>query len=342
LLEKLLDRFHAMRPADNWVSQFLNLGLMTLFGGPPHATRENALQLDKPSLIRVKQYLAVVQHTCAKYPNLFNRVLLEQRGLLALLFWMVECPYKTVNRKAHRTFTCFFLQKNLLLNEPYLGEGIQLMQPSNKGSKSTGNALNQSADRHAALAPSAASSVDKNANEDLRKAMREKSQPNKKSKKTTPLPASELILYEPQTFTEEILPYYWKLTLETYPEKTRGDSILLNLTVLLGGALPPESPLIPFILVTLMKKLSSLRFSKTAAELTKIALGLIGVVPHSCLPALLQLLQDYVLQCPRGLQRLLCATLLDSIAKNQDYSRKEICTNWYMHLVNSLGFHSKL
>jgi hypothetical protein len=343
LLEKLVDQFHAVRPADNWIVSFMNLGIPSIFGGSSNTTQENSLKLDKPSLIRIKQYFTVVQHTCAKYPHMLTRSVLEQRGLLCLLFWMMENPYKAINRKAHQTFSFFFLQPKLLASEPYLAQETHIEFPL-EPQKLPSVRVPKNSLQIASIAPSAASSGDVSNPPPKKSGKRKRKQKqvvHHGSASVGPVQPGS-IQYLPKSFVEEILPYYWRLTLDNYPEKTRGESILLNLSILLGGTLPAESPLIPFLIESLMDKLASLRFSKSAAELTRIVLGLISIVPLSYLPTLLSLVQEYVSQCPKRLQRFLCASLLESISKNQDYSRKEICTNWYMLLVDSLELRAKL
>ena len=396
LLEKLVDRFHAVRPGDNWIVSFLNLGIASIFGGTSQTTKENSLKLDKPSLGRIKQYFTVVQHTCTKYPHILTRRVLEQLGLLSMLFWMLEHPYKVINRKAHQTFSHFFLQPELLENEPYRGPdkillavsqtaaihnlpvAIPTAQPSNdptssnSGSGSVGSSSTSSSNSNSTNLNGGGNMNLSRRNKKRKSSTRQKtSQPPSQalsSSSSSPSSSSTLssqlsdphqshnndhelssqndlhvpMQYSPSSFTEEILPYYWKISLENFPEKTRGDSLLLNLTILLGGALHPDSPLIPFMLESLMEKLTSLRLSKHAAELTRLVMGLIAIIPLSVLPHLLSLIQEYISNCPKRLQRFLCATLLESISKNLDYSRKELLSNWYMHLVDSLGLHARL
>lgn len=278
LLMQLVDRFHELRPDDNWIVAFLNFGIVSIFGGPSTYNREKSLKLGKPELARIRQLFAVVQHTCMQYPHFITRNVLEQRGLLALLFWMLENPHKSINRKAHQTFLCFFMQPELLANEPYI----------------------------------------------------------------PPEHPAEGDEYIPRSFIEEIFPYYWKLTLQCYPATTKVESITATATSLLVHVLPNDSPLIPFLLNSLMDKISSLRLSKYAAGLTRVLVGLINIVPHSALPLLLGLIEDYVHKSPRKLQIFLCEQIRESTLKNLDYSRKEILITWCMKLIDSLGLLAKL
>jgi hypothetical protein len=344
LIEKLVDKFHSVRPNDNWIVSFLNLGIASIFGSSAKTTKENSLKLDKPSLIRIKQYFTVVQHTCAKYPYMLTRPIMEHRGLLSLLFWMLQNPYKAINRKAHQTFSYFFLQPHLLENEPYVGEKMHIqVSPTSANSVTLPVSQPPSPSSSSPNLPSSPTDPsNKYPSLDQKKKQKTKKRKTSFGSATSGTVVPGAIQYTPKSFSEEILPYYWRLTLDNYPEKTRSESILLNLSILLGGALPADSPLIPFVMESLMEKLSSLRLSKSASELTRIAMGLIGIIPLSTLPLFLHLLQEYVSQCPKRLQRFLCANLLESISKNLDYTRKEMCTNWYMNLIETLGFHSKL
>jgi hypothetical protein len=338
LLEKQVDRFHALRPQDNWILNFLNLGIASIFGGVSNMTRDMSLKLDKPSLGRIKQYLSVIQITCSKYPHVITRTILEQQGLLMLIFWMLENPYKAINRKAHQTMVMFFLQPNLLSNEKLIVDQTgHPIAPSSSASESPSSGSTSSN----TSSPSQTQPTPANKHKNGRSSASRK----KSSSRTIPaagalVPGS--LQYIPTSFVEEIVPYYWRLTLECYPEKTKGESILIGASILLTSALSPDSPLLPYIIELLMDKLTSMRLSKSAAELTRIVLSLIAVVPHSCLPLLLSLLQEYVTQCPKRLQRFLCVTIQDSISKNSDYTRKELCTSWYLNLINSLSLHARL
>lgn len=377
LIEKLVDRFHEVRPQDNWLVTFLNMGIVSIFGGVNTANKENAMRLDKPSLGRIKQYFSVVQHTTAKYPSMITRLILENQGLLLLLFWMLENPYKAINRKAHQTFHYFFLQPQLLANEPFLtgkvpavkarkapaapdsdlSPAVPNLSPPETTSYSSHSSLPNTHHVRGQLVASSTSAahtphvppqmpIEKSDPSGLATQAHIAATDTRKKSKAKEAKKNEsgtfLLDYIPSTFTEEILPYYWKLTLENYPDKTRGESLLVSLTVLLSGALLPTSPLIPYILESLVAKLVSMRLSKNAAELTRIVMSLVGIVPQSVLPLLLSLIQDYIAQCPKRLQRFLCATLLDTISKNCDYTRKEMCTNWYLHLVDSLTLRARL
>lgn len=311
LLMGLVDRFHELRPGDNWIVAYLNLGIASIFGGSSNANRDKSLKLDKPALVRIRQLFTVAQYTCLKYPQFITRSVLEQRGLLSLLFWMLENPHKSINRKAHQTFVSFFMQPDLLSQEPYLGLPAEVLAPPSE--------------------------------RQLRLQKAHRSQPHLAQSPTSEAEAPDVReSFIPNSFTEEIFPYYWKITLDCYPAVTKAESITLTATCLLAHTLPIDSPLIPFLLNALMDKISSLRLSKYAANLTVLLVHLIGIVPHSALPLLLSLIEDYVKKSPRKLQIFLCEKIRESTLKNLDYSRKELLVTWCMKLVNSLGLHAKL
>lgn len=311
LLMGLVDRFHELRPGDNWIVAYLNLGIASIFGGSSNANRDKSLKLDKPALVRIRQLFTVAQYTCLKYPQFITRSVLEQRGLLSLLFWMLENPHKSINRKAHQTFVSFFMQPELLSQEPYLGLPAEVpVPPSERQLRLQKVHRGQT---HLAQSPTSETEV-----ADVRES------------------------FIPNSFTEEIFPYYWKLTLDCYPATTKTESITLAATCLLVHTLPIDSPLIPFLLNALMDKISSLRMSKYAANLTVLLVRLVGIVPHSALPLLLSLIEDYVKKSPRKLQGFLCEKIQESTLANLDYSRKELLVTWCLKLVNSLGLRAKL
>lgn len=310
VLMGLVDRFHELRPGDNWIVFYLNLGIASIFGGSSNANREKSLKLDKPALFRIRQLFTVLQYTAAKYPQFITRNILEQRGLLSLMFWMIENPHKSLNRRAHQTFVSFFMQPELLKNEPYLGPPEEIPPPAVERK----------------IKP--------------KSVHRGKSQLSKSPTGEEENPLRES--YIPHSFTEEIFPYYWRLTLECYPTTTKAEYITTAATALLGHILPVDSPLIPLLLNTLMDKISSLRLSKYAASLTRVLVGLVSVVPHSGLPLLLSLIEEYVKKSPRKLQVFLSDQIRESTMKNLDYSRKEILVTWSMKLISSLGILAKL
>lgn len=308
LLRMLLDRFHELRPDDNWIVSSLNLGIASIFGGSSQASRESSLQLDKPCLARMHQLFIVTQYTCQKYPHLLTRSVLEHRGLLSLLFWTLENPHKRINKKAHQTFAVFFAQPKLLENDP-----LTVAAPNNDDEATTSVAN-----------PSGRNILTSENESDLETA--------------TPV---TLARYQPRSFTDEVFPYYWKLTLDCYPEKTHVETIKMACITLLTNV-PIDSPLIPLLFTSFLDKIISHRFSKYSSELMRLLISLLAVVPHSGLPLLLSLLESYVRSCPYKLQSFLMERFRDAILANLDYSRKEILLNWCMQLINSLGFNAKL
>jgi hypothetical protein len=141
---------------------------------------------------------------------------------------------------------------------------------------------------------------------------------------------------------EEIAPYYLKLSLHHYPELTSVESLAENTTTVVTK-FPPTSPLIAHWLKSIAEKIKSIQLTKSATYITIILFQMVTIVNLYFLNFLLRLIEEIIHSSPKKFQLLLCKLLFKIISTNFDYTRKETCIKWYLHLVHDLGLrHEKL
>lgn len=140
---------------------------------------------------------------------------------------------------------------------------------------------------------------------------------------------------------ERIIPYYFKLAIENYPDITTS-KILETSIVIIISKLPKDSPLILYILNMLSSKIKKLESFGQAAELLVIQYKLIYAISDVCLPFLLDLIQEYILSKDPSMRESHCQLLYFIISTNNNYERKEEIMRWYLNLLKKLDIKCKL
>jgi len=127
-----------------------------------------------------------------------------------------------------------------------------------------------------------------------------------------------------------------------YPELTSVESLAENTTTVVTK-FPPTSPLIAHWLKSIAEKIKSIQLTKSATYITIILFQMVTIVNLYFLNFLLRLIEEIIHSSPKKFQLLLCKLLFKIISTNFDYTRKETCIKWYLHLVHDLGLrHEKL
>jgi hypothetical protein len=139
---------------------------------------------------------------------------------------------------------------------------------------------------------------------------------------------------------EEVIPYYLKVSLETFPEITPFES-LSETTSAIIQSLPGAHPLSALTIKSVSDKIRLMKMSKNTVYLLVILFRMIEKVNVYILPFLLSTIESTVSQAPKKLHEPLCKLLFKIISSNNDYSRKEACIKWYMDLAYSVGVRRK-